>query len=100
MKRSLNLLAGICLLLSACSKNSSTNNPPFVIDPGVSFGKINFTTTREEAIQLLGKPDSYQGMVLNYPSRGFSVVPNHSGRVVAILCGDDSITWQSLIDNF
>jgi hypothetical protein len=90
--------ARLCLAVSAmaalvsfvsCSKDPAPSpNPPLVIEPNVSVGSVRAGMSMKQVIAELGEPQRRTAKALEYTRLGFAVLPNSSGVVQTIMCGD------------
>jgi len=87
------LFVGALLLCDAgCSDqsegSSSAQNPPMVIDPHISVGKVRAAMTVDQVIAELGKPERRTATALEYSRLGLAVLPGSNGPVQVVMCGD------------
>ena len=67
---------------------SSGTNPPIVIEPHASVGKVRAGMKLEQVIAELGKPERKTANALEYTKLGLAVLPGSNGVVQVVMCGD------------
>lgn len=81
-----------CLLVVSCrdkgKSNVVTENPPLLIEPGVSVGKVRTGMTLSQVRTELGEPQRATPNALEYTALGFAVMPGPDGEVQVVMCGD------------
>ena len=84
--------AVVLLLMAGCENKqkdeSSTSNPPTVIEPGKSVGNIRTGMKIDQVRADLGEPDRTTPNALEYTRLGFAVMPGPDGTVAVVMCGD------------
>lgn len=80
------------LLSAGCSERSdqraSATNPPMLIEPNLSVGKIRSGMTVQQVIAQLGEPQRRTANSLEYTGLGLAVMPDAQGVVQVVMCGD------------
>jgi hypothetical protein len=89
------LAAALVFGAASCSEspdeqasNGAQTNPPIVIDPNVSVGKIRAGMTTQQVIAELGQPQRRTANALEYTRLGLAVLPDTNGIVKVVMCGD------------
>jgi len=97
-------LAAASLLIPACSNDEpakpATENPPMLIQPGVSVGKVRAGMTVDEVRRQLGDPQRSTPNALEYTRLGFAVMPGSDGIVQVVMCGDVTGNSGPLVKRF
>jgi hypothetical protein len=95
---------GAALLLMSCGQKqqqiSSNPNPPILVVPGVSVGKVHAGMTLDQVRAELGEPQRTTPNALEYTSLGFAVMPGPDGVVQVVMCGDVVGNNGPLVKNF
>ncbi len=86
------LLLAACLFMPSCKEREKSSaageNPPMLIEPGVSVGKVRTGMTLAQVRAELGEPQRTTPNALEYTALGFAVMPGGDGQVQVVMCGD------------
>jgi len=98
------LVAGVLVLSAGCSERSQDqsgqNNPPFIIEPNVSVGKIHAGITAQQVIAELGQPQVRTANALEYTRLGLAILPDTNSIVQSVMCGDVTGINGPLVNRF
>jgi hypothetical protein len=84
----------VLVFLTACSDNTNQTasapqpGEPSLIEPNVRVGKVTAGMTMKQLVAQLGEPQRRTANALEYTRLGFAVVPDSTGVVSIIMCGD------------
>jgi hypothetical protein len=67
---------------------SAGTNPPVLIEPNISVGKVRAGMTLQQAVAELGEPQRRTAHALEYTRLGLALVPGPDGTVQVVMCGD------------
>ncbi|HTL18438.1 MAG TPA: hypothetical protein VL793_14475 [Patescibacteria group bacterium] len=86
------MVSGWLLLWLAvgCSERTDVadHNPPLVIEPNARVGPIKSGMAIQDVLKQLGEPNRRTANALEYTRLGFAIMPNSSGLVQVVMCGD------------
>src|SRR5512135_700176 len=88
---SLSVVAAAVLGFVGCSEKSEPSaepGPPIVIEPHEAVGKIHAGMTMDQVAAALGPPPRHTTKAFEYPQFGLAVVPDATGHVEWVMCGD------------
>lgn len=87
-------VTAVAVLPLSCSREpGSSDNAPdrgesLIIEPGMSVGMVRAGMTVDELTQKLGQPGHRTANALEYPNLGLAVMPDATGHVLVVMCGD------------
>ncbi len=80
--------AGCSQKSNQAAPETSGANPPMLIEPNLSVGKVRAGMTAQQAVAELGEPQRRTANALEYPRLGLALMPGPDGVVQVVMCGD------------
>jgi hypothetical protein len=72
----------------ASTSSANATGTPMVIAANLSVGSVRAGMNLKEVVAALGEPQRRTANALEYTGQGFAVVPDRSGIVQFVMCGD------------